>query len=225
MEHIEREVQLPNPPVEVWEAVIDPARLGEWLGGELDVSLRPGGRGSFRSPDGGGPTAHRAPRRRRPRAVVLVVAGDRCRRGEHGHDHGRRATTPVDRPCASTRRARHAGHARDGDGRRHERQQRRSHRRGVLRAVRRDAALGARSGLPRRVGHRDRARGDAAGEPPGGGEAPPGAGRAGLVTSARDGREVRYSFAAAPLADAAEWIAEEGANWDDRLDRLRRSFA
>ena len=52
MEHIEREVQLPNPPVEVWEAVIDPARLGEWLGGELEVSLRPGGRGSFRSPDG-----------------------------------------------------------------------------------------------------------------------------------------------------------------------------
>jgi uncharacterized protein YndB with AHSA1/START domain len=53
MEHIEREVQLPNPPVEVWEAVIDPARLGEWVGGELEVSLRPGGRGSFRSPDGG----------------------------------------------------------------------------------------------------------------------------------------------------------------------------
>ncbi len=49
-------------------------------------------------------------------------------------------------------------------------------------------------------------------------------GRAGLVTSARDGREVRYSFAAAPLADAAQWIAEEGANWDDRLERLRRSF-
>jgi DNA-binding transcriptional ArsR family regulator len=49
-------------------------------------------------------------------------------------------------------------------------------------------------------------------------------GRAGLVTSARDGREVRYSFRATPLADAAQWMAEEGGNWDDRLARLRRSF-
>ena len=52
MEQVDREVQLPTPPGEVWEAVIDPARLGEWLGGELDISLHPGGRGSFRSPDG-----------------------------------------------------------------------------------------------------------------------------------------------------------------------------
>jgi DNA-binding transcriptional ArsR family regulator len=50
-------------------------------------------------------------------------------------------------------------------------------------------------------------------------------GRAGLVTSARDGREVRYSFAAAPLADAAQWMAEEGSNWDDRLERLRKLLA
>jgi DNA-binding transcriptional ArsR family regulator len=47
-------------------------------------------------------------------------------------------------------------------------------------------------------------------------------GRAGLVTSARDGREVRYSFSAAPLADAARWMAEEGAAWDKRLERLRK---
>ena len=49
-------------------------------------------------------------------------------------------------------------------------------------------------------------------------------GRAGLVRSARDGREVRYSFVADPLADAAQWIAEEGARWDDRLERLRKLF-
>jgi len=47
-------------------------------------------------------------------------------------------------------------------------------------------------------------------------------GRAGLVTSARDGREMRYTFSPAPLTDAARWIAEEGANWDDRLERLRK---
>ena len=51
MEHVEREIKLPNPPGEVWEAVIDPARLGEWLGGELEVTVRPGARGSFRSPE------------------------------------------------------------------------------------------------------------------------------------------------------------------------------
>ena len=102
---------------------------------------------------------------------------------------------------------------------------RRPHRRGVLRAVGRDPSFGVRSG--RRDAESITATELA--------ETLPVSrqavvkhlqvlGRAGLVTSARDGREVRYSFAAAPLADAAEWIAEEGSNWDDRLDRLRRSF-
>jgi len=42
MQHVEREVELPSPPAEVWQAVIDPVRLGDWLGGDLDVTLRPG---------------------------------------------------------------------------------------------------------------------------------------------------------------------------------------
>ena len=45
--------------------------------------------------------------------------------------------------------------------------------------------------------------------------------RAGLATATRDGREVHYSFTPDPLADAARWLADEGAAWDDRLDRLR----
>lgn len=48
MEHVEREVRLPRPPEEVWDAMIDPARLGEWLGGELQLDPRPGARGCFR---------------------------------------------------------------------------------------------------------------------------------------------------------------------------------
>lgn len=52
MEHVEREIKLPSSRDEVWPAVIDPARLGEWLGGELDITVRPGARGSFRSSDG-----------------------------------------------------------------------------------------------------------------------------------------------------------------------------
>ena len=44
----------------MWEAVIDSERLGDWLGGELDVTLRPGGRGSFRVTEARAATAHRA---------------------------------------------------------------------------------------------------------------------------------------------------------------------
>jgi DNA-binding transcriptional ArsR family regulator len=44
---------------------------------------------------------------------------------------------------------------------------------------------------------------------------------AGLVTSAREGRDVRFSFDARPLDDAVGWIAAVGARWDRRLAALR----
>lgn len=47
---------------------------------------------------------------------------------------------------------------------------------------------------------------------------------AGLVASARDGREHRYRLTPAPMADAASWMADVGARWDARLDKLRRQF-
>ena len=46
-------------------------------------------------------------------------------------------------------------------------------------------------------------------------------GDAGLVHSRRAGREIVYELQPAPLEDAAAWIAEVGAEWDDRLARLR----
>ena len=52
MEHVEREIKLPSSPDEVWQAVIDPVRLGDWLDGVLDITLRPGARGRFRSREG-----------------------------------------------------------------------------------------------------------------------------------------------------------------------------
>jgi uncharacterized protein YndB with AHSA1/START domain len=52
MDHVEREVVVPQGADEVWRAVIDPAWLGEWLGGTVECELRPGARGGFRSPDG-----------------------------------------------------------------------------------------------------------------------------------------------------------------------------
>jgi DNA-binding transcriptional ArsR family regulator len=45
---------------------------------------------------------------------------------------------------------------------------------------------------------------------------------AGLVESARAGREVRYTLTPEGLAAAAQWIAGVGAEWDTRLARLAR---
>ena len=47
-------------------------------------------------------------------------------------------------------------------------------------------------------------------------------GAAGLVERRRAGREARYSLTPEPLSDAAAWMAEVGARWDDRLVELRR---
>jgi DNA-binding transcriptional ArsR family regulator len=50
-------------------------------------------------------------------------------------------------------------------------------------------------------------------------------GSAGLVEARRSGREVRYTLTPAPLADAAGWLAEVGARWDERLEALRRHLS
>ena len=46
-------------------------------------------------------------------------------------------------------------------------------------------------------------------------------GDAGLVESARQGRETRYRLTPGPLGEAMDWMAEVGADWDTRLTRLR----
>jgi hypothetical protein len=43
---------------------------------------------------------------------------------------------------------------------------------------------------------------------------------AGLVTSDRRGREIRFSFTPEPLADAVSWMADVGRQWDGRLQAL-----
>jgi DNA-binding transcriptional ArsR family regulator len=45
---------------------------------------------------------------------------------------------------------------------------------------------------------------------------------AGLVESSRDGRETRYRLTPAPFEAAALWMAALGAEWDRRLEALRR---
>jgi uncharacterized protein YndB with AHSA1/START domain len=49
---VEREIELAASPEAVWGALADPARLGEWLGAEVEVDLRPGGAATFRLEDG-----------------------------------------------------------------------------------------------------------------------------------------------------------------------------
>jgi len=45
---------------------------------------------------------------------------------------------------------------------------------------------------------------------------------AGLVSSGREGRETRYRLTPEPLDDASAWLGVIEADWDARLDRLRR---
>jgi uncharacterized protein YndB with AHSA1/START domain len=49
---VTREVVLPAPPDEVWEALTDPRQLEEWFANEVELELRPGGAGAFRWDDG-----------------------------------------------------------------------------------------------------------------------------------------------------------------------------
>ena len=45
--------------------------------------------------------------------------------------------------------------------------------------------------------------------------------QAGLVESARAGRETHYSLTPQPLGDALAWMEQIGEQWDERLARLR----
>lgn len=46
---------------------------------------------------------------------------------------------------------------------------------------------------------------------------------AGLLRATRSGRETRYAVTPEPLRDALQWMTEVGAQWDERLERLRRT--
>jgi DNA-binding transcriptional ArsR family regulator len=45
-----------------------------------------------------------------------------------------------------------------------------------------------------------------------------------LVSASRVGRETHYELRPQPLGEAASWIQMVSAEWDDRLDALRRSL-
>jgi uncharacterized protein YndB with AHSA1/START domain len=49
---VRRSALLDAPPAVVWESLTRPNRLSGWLGGAVDIDLRPGGRGSVQRADG-----------------------------------------------------------------------------------------------------------------------------------------------------------------------------
>jgi uncharacterized protein YndB with AHSA1/START domain len=52
MESVEREITVPATPGEVWPAVTRSDEISAWFGAEAEIDARPGGRGTFRWPDG-----------------------------------------------------------------------------------------------------------------------------------------------------------------------------
>jgi DNA-binding transcriptional ArsR family regulator len=46
-----------------------------------------------------------------------------------------------------------------------------------------------------------------------------------LVDAHREGREVHYRATPEPMGDAVAWMLRTGAQWDKRLERLRRQLS
>jgi uncharacterized protein YndB with AHSA1/START domain len=52
MAAVEREITIPATPAEVWPVVTHSDEVSAWFGADVELDVRPGGRGIFRWPDG-----------------------------------------------------------------------------------------------------------------------------------------------------------------------------
>jgi uncharacterized protein YndB with AHSA1/START domain len=52
IEMIERQVTLPAPRQDVWDALTEPDRVAAWFGGQVEWDLQPGGAARFHDEDG-----------------------------------------------------------------------------------------------------------------------------------------------------------------------------
>ena len=52
MAAVEREITIPATPAEVWPVVTHSGEVSAWFGADVELDVRPGGRGIFRWPDG-----------------------------------------------------------------------------------------------------------------------------------------------------------------------------
>ena len=240
---VERETLVEASPDEVWEALTDEDRLEEWLAPDVELDPTEGGEIAVRDGDG------RAQRHRRDRGGgreirLHLVAARRGRELRRVHDRGAARRQPGDgRRDANTfggheHRRRITAMAAGGWGPRLARLQRvnalraRRLRAPAHRQV--DSVFGALADPTRRRVVETLARGGTV-TASGLAEQLPITRQAvakhlsalrgaDLVTSTRVGRETRYELRPQPLDEAAQWIQTVSAEWDDRLDSLRRSI-
>ena len=100
---IRKEIVLPAPRDEVWDALTDPERLEDWFANDVELDLRPGGGASFRWSNG--EERHATVTEVEPEAAARVRMGRRGRgrvharrrRRRHAADGGRVVARLVDR--------------------------------------------------------------------------------------------------------------------------------
>ena len=231
MSEITRTTEIPAPPGEVWESVTNPERLGRWLGGTIDLEPVPHRPFSFDTGSGSksGFVIDVIPERILEFwwAAPTDASGTLVRIELTPTTDGT-AVRVIETPAAvtigpigSTSESGRIPTQRIGGGRMTQRD--RAHvvfaaladatRRDVLQRI---SSLGSATAtelaedLPvtRQAVVKHLSTLDAAG----------------LVEGHRTGREVRYQVTPAPMEDAVEWISGVGAQWDDRLARLRDQF-
>ena len=212
---IEREIVLPVPREEAWEALTEPERLEEWFANDVELDAVPGGEGVFEWDNG------------EVRHAVVESVEELERLVLRWDDEGTVELELVEHP-AGTLRARPGDGARVGHRARPARERRVGDGVGAVFAAladpsRRDDRRAARHVRPRDV---DRARGRAADDAPGGREASRDARARGARprAAARAGTTV-YRPDPAPLRDATAWIDRVGVEWDERLEALARHVA
>ena len=88
---IRKEIVLPAPREDVWEALTEPERLEDWFANDVDLDLRPGGGVSFRWSNG--EERHATVTEVEPGATARVRMGRRRR----ARSSSRSTTTPTGR--------------------------------------------------------------------------------------------------------------------------------
>ena len=212
-----REVVLPVAAERAWELITEPDELEAWLADEVEFEPARG-RAAARSRCRTARSARASSRRSQPSERIVVPRG--ATRASSvtvelpgGRRHPLRVTERTAGPCSSGRACW---------------PRRRTPRCARPERANVDAVFAALADPTRRAGPA-LAVGAARRPPPAGRRAadhPPGRAKhlarctgAGLVEPRREGRETRYTLTPAPLADAMGWMAEVGADWDERLAR------
>ena len=216
----------------LWPAISTADGLEAWLGGEVEIDPRPGRPVLVRWPDRstsrGLVERVEAPRRFVFRWRRIAGAGlnssSATPRGSRSRCHRSATGQPVSTSWSRPPRCRRVRSrwARAGRHRGGARRDPRPRRPGLLRVVRSHAPVRDRLPVRRRADDARAAREGPPRHPSGGGEASRGA-RAGRPRECERRRAQSHVPAhAGPLTEAMGWMIDVGADWDSRLESLRR---